>query len=366
MKQKIVWIMLSILSFEVIAQVGRNFKVTEYGILNYADSKNVVTESVLKDKVRMDKTESAPQLKTFAPKEQKLEADTAKKSELIGNRGTRFSIPENAFVDMAGKPVAGIVTVSVTEIIDELDFLTSGIGLVYYSKYGKELYLISGGMFKIEFKQGEAKVQLAPGKAIEVQFPDISPKESFSLYHMDETGIWNLKSSLSNNDRIDAGTIDKNNLEGRKIVGVRIAIIDKAGYWNFAYPELQHTCLKGTVDDSKAPMGQSLQLTVIVLDARGFFTRMMSKEKDFSINSYKKRSVRVLAMDEKGNLGMSGQITASDKNGYDKNPEGVDNFKQPIGSIELKKIPDDILKDEKLFRQLLSFPQEKYFVKYRK
>jgi len=365
MKRKILWLILSILSFEVIAQVGRNFKVTEYGILNYADSKNVVTESVLKDKVRMDKTESAPQLKTFAPKEQKLEADTTKKSELIGNRGTRFSIPENAFVDMTGKPVEGTVSVTITEIIDELDFLTSGIGLVYYSKYGKELYLISGGMFKIEFKQGEAKVQLAPGKTIEVQFPDVSPKESFSLYHMDETGIWNLKSSLSNNDRIDAGTIDKNNLEGRKIVGVRIAIIDKAGYWNFAYPELQHTCLKGTIDDSKAPMGQNLQLTVIVLDARGFFSRT-SKEKDFSINSYKKRDVRILVIDEKGNLGLSGQIHASDKTGNDKNPEGPENFKQPVGSIELKKIPDDIWKDEKLFRQLLSFPQEKYYVKYRK
>jgi hypothetical protein len=252
MKWNSIWLIMIILSLDVAAQVGRNFKVTEFGILNYADSKNVVTESVLKDKVRMDKTESSPQIKNFAPKEQKFDIDPIKKADLLGNRGTRFAIPENAFVDNTGKPVEGSVTVTVTEVIDELDFLTSGIGLVYYSKYGKELYLISGGMFKIEYKQGENKVQLAPGKSIEVQFPDVSPKESFSLYHMDETGIWNLKSSLSNNDRIEAGTIDKNNLEGRKIVGVRIAIIDKPGYWNFAFPELQHTCLKGTIDDSKS------------------------------------------------------------------------------------------------------------------
>lgn len=363
--KKLIWIISIILSLNTYGQVGRNFKVTEYGILNYADSKNVVTESVLKDKVRMDKTESSPQIKIFAPKEQKFEIENIKKEELIGNRGTKFTIPENAFVDMSGKPVEGYVAVTVTEIIDELDFLTSGIGLVYYSKYGKELYLISGGMFKIEYKQGENKVQLAPGKTIEVQFPDISPKESFSLYHMDETGIWNLKSSLSNNDKIDAGTIDKNNLEGRKIVGVRIAVIDKPGYWNFAYPELQHTCLKGTIDDTASPVGQNINLTVVVLDVRGFFSRT-SKEKEFSINSYKKRGVRIIAMDEKGNLGLSGRINTSDKTGYDKNPEGPDNFKQAIGSIELKKIPDEVWKDEKLFRQLLSFQQEKYFVKYRK
>ena len=63
---------------------------------------------------------------------------------------------------------------------------------------------------------------------------------------------------------------------------------------------------------------------------------------------------------------MSGQIQTSDKNGYDKNLEGPDNFKQAIGSIELNKVPDDVWRDEKLFRQLLGFPQEKYYVKYRK
>ncbi|MBP9885409.1 MAG: hypothetical protein KBF93_03885 [Leptospiraceae bacterium] len=365
MKLIYVLLFLIIFSFELFSQVGRNFKVTEYGILNYADSKNVVTESVLKDKPRMDNTHLPPQLKIFAPKEQNLEADTSKKSELVGTRGTRFVIPENAFVDMTGNLVEGVVTVTVIEIIDELDFLTSGIGLIYYSKYGKELYLISGGIFKIEYKLGDQKVKLAPGKIIEVQFPDISPKETFSLYHMDESGVWNLKSSLSNNDRIEAGTNDRDNYEGRKIVGVRIAQIDKPGYWNFAYPELQHTCLKGTIDDSKSAVGNELQLTVIALDVRGFFTRTV-KDKEFSINSYKKRNVKVLVIDEKGNLGLSSQITSSDKNGSESLPDSPDNFKQSIGSIELKKIPTDIWGDEKSFRQLLSFPQERYFVRYRK
>lgn len=44
-----------IIPFGIHSQTGRNFKVTEYGILNYADSKNIVTEDVLKDKDRMDK-----------------------------------------------------------------------------------------------------------------------------------------------------------------------------------------------------------------------------------------------------------------------------------------------------------------------
>ena len=32
-------------------------------------------------------------------------------------------------------------------------------------------------------------------------------------------------------------------------------------------------------------------------------------------------------MDEKGNLGLSEECNTSDKTGYDKNPEGPDNFK---------------------------------------
>jgi len=268
-------------------------------------------------------------------------------------------------VDNSGKPIEGNVNIFVTEVIDELDFLTAGIGLVYYNKYGKEIFLVSGGMFRIEFKQGENKVLLAPDKTIEVQFPDLAPKENFSLYHMDETGIWNLRSSLSNNDKIEAGTIEKNNLEGRKIVGVRIAIIDKAGYWNFAYPELQHTCLKGTVDDSKNPAVGNMQISLIVLDVRAFFSKTI-KEKEFSINAYKKRAVKILLTDEKGSIGISNQISTSDKTGTDKAPEGNNNFRQAIGNIELKKFPEETWKDEKQIRQILGFPQERYYVKYRK
>lgn len=365
MKNSIYWIILVILTSNLQAQVGRNFKVTEFGILNYVDSKNVVTESVIKDKVRMDKIESSPMLKIFAPKEQKFDIDTTKKNEVVGTRGTRFTFPENAFVDNSGKPIEGNVNIFVTEVIDELDFLTAGIGLVYYNKYGKEIFLVSGGMFRIEFKQGENKVLLAPDKTIEVQFPDLAPKENFSLYHMDETGIWNLRSSLSNNDKIEAGTIEKNNLEGRKIVGVRIAIIDKAGYWNFAYPELQHTCLKGTVDDSKNPAVGNMQISLIVLDVRAFFSKTI-KEKEFSINAYKKRAVKILITDEKGSIGISNQISTSDKTGTDKTPEGNNNFRQAIGNIELKKFPEETWKDEKQIRQILGFPQERYYVKYRK
>lgn len=365
MNRKFIWIFIIILTLKLDAQVGRNFKVTEYGILNYADSKNIVTEQVLKDKERMDKVNTPSQLKLFAPKEQKLEADTSKKTELFGDRGTRLYIPENAFVDSEGKPVTGLVTIILKEIVDELDFITSGLGMVYYSKYGKELFLISGGIFKIEFKLGDKKINLAKGKAVEVQFPDINPKETFSLYYMDESGIWNLKSSLSNNDRMDAGTRDKNNLEGKKIVGVRIAMIDKAGYWNFAYPELQHACLKGTIDDTNAKKGNNLQVTVVLLHVKGFFTKTI-KEKEFSINSYKKHDVKVLVVDENGNVGMSNVITSTDKNGSDKDPESPENFKQPIGNIELKKIPVEIWGDEKQFRELVSFPQERYFVHYRK
>lgn len=363
--KKFLWIIWIILNWDLFAQSGRNFKVTEFGILNYADSKNVVTESVIKDKVKMDKIDIPNQLKTFTPKLQKFDVDNSKKNEIVGTRGTRFAIPENAFVDNAGKPIEGNITLYVTEVIDELDFLTSGIGLIYYNKYGKEIYLVSGGMFKIEFKQGDKKIQLAGDKTIEVQFPDLSPKENFSLYHMDEAGIWNLRSSLSNNDKIEAGTVEKNNLEGRKIVGVRIAIIDKPGFWNFAYPELQLTCLKGTVDDSKSSMGSDAQISVAILDVRAFFTKPI-KEKEFSINAYKKRPVRILVVDEKGNLGLSNQINTSDKTGNEKNPEGPSNFKQAIGNIELKKLSDDVWKDETLLRQILGFTQERYYVKYRK
>ena len=70
--RKIIWLIVIILSCEIFPQVGRNFKVTEYGILNYADSKNVVTESVLKIKLEWIKLSHHLRLKIFAPKEQNL------------------------------------------------------------------------------------------------------------------------------------------------------------------------------------------------------------------------------------------------------------------------------------------------------
>lgn len=83
-----------------------------------------------------------------------------------GSYGTKALIPANAFVFQDGTPVTGPVTVTVLEVANKSGMILQGLPTVSGGRL-----LESGGVVKITAESSGQQVELAPDKAIYVQFP---------------------------------------------------------------------------------------------------------------------------------------------------------------------------------------------------
>jgi len=104
--------------------------------------------------------------------------------------GGSVAFPDNAFVDAAGNPITGTVTVAWQEFHSLTDIMVSGIPMDYDSA-GVQNHFISGGMFTIDAAQNGHEVELAKGKEATVALATYDPKPSYNFYSLDEsTGKW--------------------------------------------------------------------------------------------------------------------------------------------------------------------------------
>ena len=104
--------------------------------------------------------------------------------------GSKVIVPDNAFVDKDGKPVKGKVDIKFREFHDYVDFFMSGIPMEYDSN-GTEYILESAGMIEIYGEKNGERVEIAPGKSIEVELisnisiPNVNVKPNFNIYRLD-------------------------------------------------------------------------------------------------------------------------------------------------------------------------------------
>lgn len=82
--------------------------------------------------------------------------------------GSRVVVPAAAFMNDRGRLVEGEVDILYRELTDYVDFFLSGIPMVYDSA-GVKYHLESVGMVEIYAEQNGRRLQLAPGKTIEVE-----------------------------------------------------------------------------------------------------------------------------------------------------------------------------------------------------
>ena len=102
----------------------------------------------------------------------------------VGN-GTHLKVPANAFVDAAGAPVTGDVTLSYTEMQDVASILISGIPLNLGE--GKDMQVMeSAVMFDLSAAQGDEELQLGAGKSIETVISSNQGDPAYNLYRLDE------------------------------------------------------------------------------------------------------------------------------------------------------------------------------------
>ncbi len=104
--------------------------------------------------------------------------------------GSRIVVPAAAFMNDRGRLIGGDVEVHYRELHDYVDFFVSGVPMAYDSA-GLQRYLTSAGMVEVYAEQNGQRVQLAPGKTIQVELvSEVKLKDYFSLptyyvYQMD-------------------------------------------------------------------------------------------------------------------------------------------------------------------------------------
>lgn len=103
--------------------------------------------------------------------------------------GTVISFPADAFVDAAGRPVSGPVSIGYREFRDPVDCFVSGIPMTYDTA-GKQEQFKSAGMFDIAASAGGKELFLAPGKKVDVQFAGTDTADTYSFYALDEKQGW--------------------------------------------------------------------------------------------------------------------------------------------------------------------------------
>lgn len=105
--------------------------------------------------------------------------------------GSRITIPKEAFEYNNGEIVTGNVDIIYREFHDFIDFFLSGVPMTYDS-LGQTYNLESAGMIEIFAEQGGQRINMRPGKSIDVELvsvvevADLSIPPSFNIYKLNE------------------------------------------------------------------------------------------------------------------------------------------------------------------------------------
>ena len=129
-------------------------------------------------------------------------------SQLIGSKGTKIHIPENAFVNAGGSPVSGNVTVEILEVMDQSSMIWYGLPTMSNGRI-----LESGGELMVKAFANGQELGLANGVELDIEMPSDNNKPEMTLYYGAETKTqigdvnWLLGDSLGYDDSISYDTI---------------------------------------------------------------------------------------------------------------------------------------------------------------
>ena len=295
--------------------------------------------------------------KSLSPERSVIEVEPALENRVTAGRGTLLKIPVNAFADERGRPVAQRVRLTITEVIDPLDFVGAGVDLTYTNDAGKIEFFQSAGMFKIDAETiAGQRVELAGGKKIGVEFPNIQPGDEFWVYRHNKNKRWKLH-----------GHNQSFGDQGGFRVGTRVYQIDALNTWyNFDKPVPEATCAKGSVKRKDGKPVAAFAVYSIGVSYKGAFSRHVTNTASFKVNVHKSSEARFLVFDNTGAVGITQVLRTSDRTGFDQNEEGPKNFCQNIGAIEIAPIPVDILSHRTKLSDYLGLPVSEFSVDYQK
>lgn len=129
-------------------------------------------------------------------------------SQIVGSKGTKITIPENAFVFGSGAVVSGNVKIEILEVIDQSSMIWYGMPTMSNGRI-----LESGGQLMVKAYAYGQELGLANGKKLAIELPSDNNKPEMTLYYGMETKSeigdvnWLLADSLGYEDSITYDSI---------------------------------------------------------------------------------------------------------------------------------------------------------------
>jgi hypothetical protein len=193
-------------------------------------------------------------------------------------------------------------------------------------------------MFKVDAETvAGQRVQMAAGKKIELQFPNIEPGDDFWVYRHNKDKQWKLH---GHNQSFQG--------EGGFRVGTRVYQIDALNTWfNFDKPVPEATCAKGSVKRKDGKPVAAFAIYSVGVSYKGAFARHVSNTSSYKVNVHKSSDARFLVFDNTGAVGITPVVRTSNKTGFDQAEEGPKNFCQDLGTIEVAPIDAAISRRQK-------------------
>ncbi len=207
--------------------------------------------------------------------------------EVATTRGAKVVVPANALVDRAGAPVTGTVQVSLTPIDpSNANELRAAPGDFQASQAGQPTMLESFGMVDITIRRGDEKLQVAPGKKLELHIPapasTASPAATMPLWSFNETtGVW----------------VDEGSATYEAATRTYVASAQHMSVWNCDQRYLA-TCACGTVYEKGGGVLEGARVvsagtsylgtSEASTDAAGRFCIAVKKDSDVSVAAYHK------------------------------------------------------------------------------
>ncbi len=280
--------------------------------------------------------------KSLAPYRSAFEIETITSNQVTAERGTRLSIPANAFVDGRGRPVAGKVSVRVT------------VDLTYFNEKDRREFFQSAGMFRVDAAvAGDEPVALAPGKKIGIEFPNVVPGDEFWVYRHDANMQWKRH---GHNQQGEGSMFS---------VGTRRYSIDALNtWWNFDKPLPEIACAQGRVQWRKDAGRTAFTVHSVGISYKGSFARRKQDLSSFRVNVHKASIARFLVIDTSGRIGITPPVSVWNKTGFDRAEDAAKNVCQDIGTIEVAAVDETIASDKKRLSEFLGLEVREYRVNY--
>jgi hypothetical protein len=185
------WIILPVLSLLSIPLIW-------FAMSSTATEPTALTTEPISVPPITESEEAAPmQLKAFETAFVSKKISTRKGATIHLNQSkSTLYIPKNAVVDKNGNPVKGTYDLQYRELRDRADMAFSGLPMNYKNKETAE-GLNSVGVLEVRaFKDGE-ELQIAPGKALSLDYEVNKRAKDLDLYHLDKSAeTWEATSEV--------------------------------------------------------------------------------------------------------------------------------------------------------------------------